>query len=149
MPSVFPPIAANTIAQLAGPLGLPAATLEATVDEFNRAVRAGTLDLNVLDECRTEGLRPNKTHWAQRLDTPPYWAYPLRPGITFTYLGVKVNERGRVLMSDGQPTRNVQAIVLHDQIIVVNLTAKQAVAHRAAHHIGVGRVAKMALETLR
>jgi tricarballylate dehydrogenase len=109
MPSVFPPIAANTIAQLAKLLGLPAGTLEATVDEFNRAVRPGTLDLNVLDDCRTEGLSPNKTHWAQRLDTPPYWAYPLRPGITFTYLGLKVNERGRVLMSNGQPTLNVYA----------------------------------------
>ncbi len=47
----------------------------------------GTLNLSALDDCRTEGLSPNKTHWAQRLDTPPYWAYPLRPGITFTYLG--------------------------------------------------------------
>jgi tricarballylate dehydrogenase len=109
MPSVFPPIAADTIDQLAGLLGVPAAALEATVDEFNRAVRPGRLDLNALDDCRTEGLRPNKTHWAQRLDTPPYWAYPLRPGITFTYLGLKVNERGRVLMANGQPTLNVYA----------------------------------------
>jgi tricarballylate dehydrogenase len=109
MPSVFPPIAANTIAQLAGLLGLPVATLQTTVDEFNRAVRPGTLNLDALDDCRTEGLSPNKTHWAQRLDTPPYWAYPLRPGITFTYLGLKVNESGRVLMSDGEPTSNVYA----------------------------------------
>ena len=43
----------------------------ATVEEFNRAVRPGTLDLTTLDDCRTEGLSPNKTHWAQRLDTPP------------------------------------------------------------------------------
>jgi tricarballylate dehydrogenase len=109
MPSVFPPITANTIAQLAALLELPAASLEGTVDEFNRAVRPGTLDLNGLDDCRTEGLSPNKTHWARRLDTPPYWAYPLRPGITFTYLGLKVNELGRVLMSNGQPTLNVYA----------------------------------------
>jgi tricarballylate dehydrogenase len=94
---------------LAGLLGVPAAALDTTVDEFNRAVRPGRLDLNALDDCRTEGLSPNKTHWAQRLDTPPYWAYPLRPGITFTYLGLKVNERGRVLMSNGQPTLNVYA----------------------------------------
>ena len=44
---------------------------------------------------------PNKTHWAQRLDTPPLLAYPLRPGITFTYLGVKVDERARVVMKGG------------------------------------------------
>jgi tricarballylate dehydrogenase len=38
-------------------------------------------------------LIPEKTNWAQRIDTPPFRAYPLRPGITFTYLGVKVDER--------------------------------------------------------
>ena len=53
--------------------------LEATIDGFNCAVRPGTLDLGALDDCRTEGLNPDKTHWAQRLDAPPYWAYPLRP----------------------------------------------------------------------
>ncbi len=109
MPSVFPPIVANSIAQLAGLLELPGGQLEATIDTFNRAVRPGTLNLDALDDCRTEGLSPNKTHWAQRLDTPPYWAYPLRPGITFTYLGLKVNERGQVLMSDGKPALNVYA----------------------------------------
>ena len=50
----------------------------------------------VLDGCRTQGLNPGKTNWAQRLDTPPFGAYPLRPGITFTYLGVKVDERAAV-----------------------------------------------------
>jgi tricarballylate dehydrogenase len=109
MPSVFPPIAANSIAELARLLGLPATALESTIDAFNCAVRPGTLNLNTLDDCRTEGLSPNKTHWAQRIDTPPYWGYPLRPGITFTYLGLKVDERGRVLMSDGQPSPNVYA----------------------------------------
>ena len=109
MPSVFPPIAANSIAELASLLGLPATALESTIDAFNRAVRPGTLNLNTLDDCRTEGLSPNKTHWAQRIDTPPYWGYPLRPGITFTYLGLKVDERGRVLMLDGQPSPNVYA----------------------------------------
>jgi tricarballylate dehydrogenase len=125
MPSVFPPVAANSIAQLAGLLGLPAAKLEATIDTFNRAVRSGTLNLNALDDCRTEGLSPNKTHWAQRIDTPPYWAYPLRPGITFTYLGLKVNERGRVLMSDGQPASNVYAAgeVMAGNILVTGYLA--------------------------
>jgi tricarballylate dehydrogenase len=109
MPSVFPPIVANSIVELAGRLGLPGEVLATTVDTFNRAVRPGTVDLNTLDDCRTEGLSPNKTHWAQRLDTPPYWAYPLRPGITFTYLGLKVDAHGRVMMSDGQPAPNVYA----------------------------------------
>ena len=109
MPSVFPPIVANSIGELARLLTLEPATLEATVETFNGAVRRGTLNLSALDDCRTEGLTPNKTHWAQRLDTPPYWAYPLRPGITFTYLGLKVDAHTRVLMSDGQPAANVYA----------------------------------------
>ena len=58
--------------------------------QFNAAVRPGTVDYAALDDCRTAGLTPEKTHWAQPLDTPPYWAYPLRPGITFTYLGLRV-----------------------------------------------------------
>jgi tricarballylate dehydrogenase len=109
MPSVYPPIAANSIAELGGQIGLPAGALEATIDAFNCAVRPGMINLHALDDCRTEGLSPNKTHWAQRLDTPPYWAYPLRPGITFTYLGLKVDQRGRVLMSDGRPAPNLYA----------------------------------------
>ena len=109
MPSVFPPIVANSIGELARLLTLPPTTLEATVETFNGAVRPGTVNLSALDDCRTEGLAPNKTHWAQRLDTPPYWAYPLRPGITFTYLGLKVDSHTRVLMSDGQTATNVYA----------------------------------------
>ena len=109
MPSVFPPIVANSIPELGGLLELPAGALEATVDAFNRAVRPGTFDLTRLDDCRTDGLAPNKTHWAQRLDTTPFWGYPLRPGITFTFLGLKVDERARVLMNDGEPAPNVYA----------------------------------------
>jgi tricarballylate dehydrogenase len=63
----------------------------------------------VLDDCRTEGLAVDKTHWAQRIDTPPFWSYPLRPGITFTYLGLQVNERAQVRMADGRPAANVYA----------------------------------------
>lgn len=109
MPSVFPPVAADSIAELARLLGLPAAPLESTIETFNRAVRPGTFNAAGLDDCRTEGLSPEKTHWAQPIDTPPYWGYPLRPGITFTYLGLKVDERARVLMSSGHPASNLYA----------------------------------------
>jgi tricarballylate dehydrogenase len=79
------------------------------VDRYNQAVRPGVCDLTRLDDCRTEGLAPEKSHWARRLDTPPFWGYPLRPGITFTYLGLKVDDRARVLMADGTPAENVYA----------------------------------------
>ena len=101
MPSVFPPIVAQSVRELAGLINVPVGTLAATVERFNAAVQPGSFNHQALDDCRTEGLVPNKTHWAQRLDTPPFLAYPLRPGITFTYLGVKVDERARVVMKGG------------------------------------------------
>ena len=109
MPPVFPPVKAASLAELAALLGLEPAALEATVAQFNAAVRTGTFDHTILDDCATEGLSPPKTHWARTLDTPPYYAYPLRPGITFTYLGVAIDDKARMLMQDGKPAANVFA----------------------------------------
>jgi len=109
MPSVFPPKTASTIADLARQLELPPEPLERTVAQFNAAVRTGSFNHAVLDDCRTLGVTPEKTHWARPIDTPPFWGYPLRPGITFTYLGLKVDERARVLMTTGEPANNVFA----------------------------------------
>jgi tricarballylate dehydrogenase len=108
MPPVFPPLRADSIGSLAGELRLDRPALERTVNAFNAAVRPGTFDHTVLDDCRTEGLAPAKTHWARRLDQPPFFAYPLRPGITFTYLSVRVNERSQVLFGN-EPSPNVFA----------------------------------------
>ena len=109
MPTLFPPIAGQTLAELAGKLGLEPAALETTVADFNAAVRPGTFDHTVLDDCRTEGITPPKTHWARRIETPPYLAYPVRPGITFTYLGTRVNKQARMLMKNGSPSANMFA----------------------------------------
>jgi tricarballylate dehydrogenase len=109
MPSVFPPLEAGTVAELASALGLSAEALTAAVAEFNRAVRPGRFDPGNLDDCRTEGLEPPKSHWARPIDTPPYYGYPLRPGITFTYLGVTVDEHARVIMLGGEPAENIFA----------------------------------------
>jgi tricarballylate dehydrogenase len=109
MPSIFPAIEANSIAELAAKLSLDAERLEKTVADFNAAVRLGTFDHTVLDDCRTEGLVIPKSHWARRIDKPPFYAYPLRPGITFTYLGVKVNEHARMLLEGGKPSGNMFA----------------------------------------
>jgi tricarballylate dehydrogenase len=109
MPSIFPAVSAQTVLELGEKLGLNPVALENTVSAFNGAVRPGVFDHTRLDDCRTEGLRIDKTHWARPIDQPPFYAYPLRPGITFTYLGVKVNEDGRMLMSDGRPAGNMFA----------------------------------------
>ncbi|MBI1728113.1 MAG: FAD-dependent tricarballylate dehydrogenase TcuA [Candidatus Rokubacteria bacterium] len=109
MPSVFPAVEAGSIPEVAASLGLDPAGLTATVGAFNRSVRPGSFDPASLDDCRTEGLDPPKSHWALPIDRPPFWAYPLRPGITFTYLGVTVDECARVVMQAGRPSSNVFA----------------------------------------
>jgi tricarballylate dehydrogenase len=125
MPSVFPPKVANSIPELAGLLDLPAAELDATVARFNQSVQPGSFNHAILDDCCTRGLTPEKSHWAQPIDTPPFWGYPLRPGITFTYLGLKVDERARVLMRGGEPAANVFAA---GEIMAGNILAKGYVA---------------------
>ena len=109
MPSIFPAIKAGTIAELAARLGLDGAALQATVDRFNAACGPGAFDAGRLDGVHTDGLDPPKTNWARPITEPPFIGYPLRPGITFTYLGVKVNERAQVIMTDGRPAANLFA----------------------------------------
>ncbi|HEY8475784.1 MAG TPA: FAD-dependent tricarballylate dehydrogenase TcuA [Chloroflexota bacterium] len=109
LPSIYPPIEAPSIRALAERLELDPSSLVETVETFNRAVRVGTYDPSALDDCHTEGLDPPKSHWALPLDTPPYYAYPLRPGITFTYMGVAVDERARVMLQGDRPSPNIFA----------------------------------------
>ncbi len=109
MPSLYPAIAAGSIAELAGKLDLDAEALGVTVTAFNSAVRPGSFDAQILDDCRTEGLTPPKSHWAQRIEQAPFYAYPVRPGITFTYLGTRVNGQARMLMQGGGPSDNMFA----------------------------------------
>ena len=78
--------------------------LQQTVSDFNGSIIESRFDPGALDDCRTSNLDPPKSHWARPLDTPPFYGYPLRPGITFTYLGVTVNERAQVVMQDGEPS---------------------------------------------
>jgi tricarballylate dehydrogenase len=108
MPPVFPGAKADSIAQLAREIGLDERVLVRTVEAYNAACRAGTFDHAVLDDCRTEGLAPPKSHWARPIDTPPFYAYALKPGITFTYLGVKVDARTAVHFG-GTPSPNLFA----------------------------------------
>jgi len=110
MPSVFPAIKADTLEELATKMKLNPAKIRETIDGFNKAVKPGqSFDNLKLDGNATDGLTPNKTNWARPVDKPPFYGYPLRPGITFTYLSVKVNEKAQVLMDNGQPAGNLFA----------------------------------------
>ncbi len=106
MPPVFPGIKASTLRELARGLGLDEAAFVRTVERFNAACRPGTFDHTVQDDCRTEGLTPAKTHWARPLETPPFYGYALRPGITFTYLGLRTDETAAVRFG-GRPSPNL------------------------------------------
>ncbi|WP_343583273.1 FAD-dependent tricarballylate dehydrogenase TcuA [Herbaspirillum sp.] len=106
MPPVFPGEKADTLAELARKLGVPEARFVQTVEAYNAACSGGSFDHTVLDDCRTEHLHPPKTHWARPIDKAPFYGYALRPGVTFTYLGLKVNEQAQVHFS-GQPSENL------------------------------------------
>ncbi len=106
MPPVFPGTRADTLPELARKLGLPEAEFVRTITDYNTACRVGTFDHTQLDDCHTEGLTPPKTHWANPIDTAPFFGYPLRPGITFTYLGLRTDETAAVHFG-GQPSPNL------------------------------------------
>ena len=109
MLSVFTPIVDDTIEGLAEQLGLPPDATRSTIDAYNTACPAGQIDQSILDGKSTKGLTPEKTNWSAPISTPPFYGYPLRPGITFTYMGVAVNERAQILMADGRPFANMFA----------------------------------------
>ena len=106
MPPVFPGTKADSLPALATALGLDLAPFVNSVETYNRACRAGSFDHAKLDDCFTENLSPAKTHWARPIDTPPFYGYALRPGVTFTYLGLKTNAHAAVHF-DGKPSDNL------------------------------------------
>ncbi|MEN9982829.1 MAG: hypothetical protein RI918_798 [Pseudomonadota bacterium] len=92
MPPVFAGEKADSLPELAQKLGLDVDAFMKTISDYNAACQVGTFDHAVLDDCHTEGINPVKTHWARPIDTAPFYGYTLKPGITFTYLGMKVGE---------------------------------------------------------
>ncbi len=110
LPPLYRPIQAGTIEELAAALGLEPLRLARTVAEFNRAAAGNTaVRPDVLDGMCTRGLVPPKSNWARPIDRSPFYALPLRPGITFTYMGVAVDGDARVLDQHGRPFSNLYA----------------------------------------
>lgn len=106
MPPVFPGVTANTLPELARKLALDEATFMDTLNRYNAACVPGQFDHTTLDNCHTQGISPAKTHWARPIDTPPFYGYALRPGITFTYLGLHTDDTAAVRFA-GQPSPNL------------------------------------------
>jgi tricarballylate dehydrogenase len=73
-----------------------------TVEEYNAAVQTdATFNPNIRDGRSTIGLDTPKSNWANTIDVPPFEAYAVTCGITFTFGGVRINERAAVLDDEG------------------------------------------------
>ncbi|MCG5215200.1 FAD-dependent tricarballylate dehydrogenase TcuA [Streptosporangium sp. KLBMP 9127] len=88
---------ADSIAELAELAGIEPAGLVDTVNEYNAATRPGAFNPSIKDGLGTAGLNPPKSNWAQPLDEPPYLAFAVTCGITFTFGGLKIDTAGRVI----------------------------------------------------
>jgi tricarballylate dehydrogenase len=93
----------ETLAALVDQLdGIDRAALQATIAEFNRAVRQDVaFDPGKKDGRSTSGLAVPKSNWASTIDEPPFEAFPVTCGITFTFGGVRTDRDARVLDVDG------------------------------------------------
>jgi tricarballylate dehydrogenase len=104
-------VAANSIEEFAPKLdGVDASAFLDTVKAWNGAVRTEiAFDPNVKDGRCTRGLAINKSNWANPIDTPPFEAYAVTCGITFTFGGLRIDTSAQVLDTDHQPIRGLYA----------------------------------------
>ena len=80
------------------------------IKAYNAAVRRDIpFNPNVKDGRRTEGLAVNKSNWANTLDTPPFEAYAVTCGITFSFGGLRINPSAQVINTDGEPIPGLYA----------------------------------------
>ena len=101
---------ARSITELARAAGLDEKALVATVADFNAAVQdAAPFDPSRLDGRGTKGLAVPKSNWAVALDEPPFRAYPVTGGITFTFGGVQVDRHARVIGVADKPIEGLYA----------------------------------------
>lgn len=122
IPSIYPPFRASTLDELARAVGVDASRLATTITRYNDSIpEPSEGDLSRLDGRGTRGLEVPKSNWARPIVTPPFFAYPLRPGITFTYLGLGINASGRVLKTDGSV---FEAIFAAGEVMAGNILRK-------------------------
>jgi tricarballylate dehydrogenase len=98
------PLKSDTLEGLVKQLKVDHTQAMRSIDEYNAAAgHGGKFDPTVKDGVHTQGVEPAKTNWAQKLDTPPYVAYPVTGGITFTFGGLKITKDAQVVGSDWKP----------------------------------------------
>ena len=102
-------VRADTVRQLVERLGLDRTKLEETIGEFNGAIQEGEFDPSRLDGKGTKGIALPKSNWAQAIDTPPFSAYRVTGGITYTFGGLRIDTGARVLDEEERPIRGLYA----------------------------------------
>jgi tricarballylate dehydrogenase len=103
-------VTADTIEALGKRLsGVDWDNLVKTVKEYNEDVNDVAFDPSKKDGKCTTGITPVKSNWAQRLDTPPYYAYPVTCGITFTFGGIRITEKAEVVDTEENIIRGLFA----------------------------------------
>jgi tricarballylate dehydrogenase len=110
IPSVYAPLAADSLDGLLAQLDVDRDQALRTIEEFNAAVDESVpFDSTRKDGRQTIATDPPRTNWARKIRTAPFYAFPLAPGVTFTYFGLRVDENARVATSDGLAFENVYA----------------------------------------
>ena len=112
LPPMYGAYKADSISALAALLDLNADQVSETIRRYNAATpddATARFNPALPDGVTTSGLFLPKSNWAQPLDTPPFYAVPMRPGVTFTYLGVEINRDSRIIRTDGTYFKNVFA----------------------------------------
>ena len=100
---------ANTLRELAEQMDIDPDGFEKTISEYNAAVQPGDYNPTVLDGKHTVGIDPPKSNWALPIDTPPYYGFAVTCGITFTFGGLKINNRAQVLDTEDLPIPGLYA----------------------------------------
>jgi tricarballylate dehydrogenase len=97
-----PPVTAGTLPELACKLGIDASELAATVEAYNAVCPTGAFKALELDGlATTAGYTPKKSNWARAIEKPPFLAFPIICGNCFTFGGLKVDTKSRVINADG------------------------------------------------
>jgi len=132
---------ADTIAELAERIDITPEMLGHTVDQFNAAVRDDVpFNPTERDGRQTVGLALPKSNWALRIDEPPFVAYPVTAGITFTFGGVEINTDAQVLNTGGEPIAGLYAsgdivgLFYHGYVGSTGQTRNVVFSRRAARH---------------
>lgn len=148
---------ARTVRELAEQIGADPDGLEATIEAFNAGVQDGPFDPTIKDGKHTAGIEPPKSNWALPLEQPPFVAFAVTCGITFTFGGVRVSPDTQVLRADGDPIGDVFAcgemvggIFFHNYPGGSGLTSGTVFGRRAgrsAAHAALGESEALAAST--